>query len=317
VSQSERPRRSRRTGGPKGSTPTAGPKKSYAVRSAEHQRAAVHTPKAPQQLGSEPVRLQKYLAACGIASRRSAEELIQQGIISVNGKTVRELGTKVDPRADEVRVRGQVVRPAEPKLYLFFKPRHVLTTLRDPEGRPCVGDYLKKLPTRVFPVGRLDGDVTGLLLLTNDGDFGDQLLHPRYGAKRVYWAMLLHRPTEQMLRGLSRGVEVDGEVVRAEDVRIMRDTPLAQHLFGDVSKRRVVLQLSVREGKQHFVKKLLETAGFSLVRLGRVAFGPFELRGLKPGEIVEKPFRRLARRGERASKSNPQSSRATRTRRRR
>ena len=287
------------------------------ARVAANQRAAEHAPRAPSQLGTDPVRLQKYLAACGVASRRTAEQLIQEGIVSVNGKTVRELGSKVDPRADEVRVRGQLVRPAEPKLYLFFKPRHVLTTLRDPEGRPCVGDYLKKLPTRVFPVGRLDGDVTGLLLLTNDGDFGEQLLHPRYGAKRVYWAMLLHRPTEQMMRQLNRGVEVEGENVRAEDVRIVRDTPLAQQLFGDVSKRRVVLQLSVREGKQHFVKKLLEAAGFSLVRLGRFAFGPFELRGLKPGEIVEKPFRRLARRVDRSNKSSSHSSRGERGRRRR
>jgi len=216
------------------------------------------------------------------------------GFVTVNDKVIRELGTKVDPLADEVRVRGAVVRPEQQRLYAFFKPRNVITTLRDPEGRPCVGDYLKNLPQRVFPIGRLDSDVTGLLLLTNDGDYAEHLLHPRYGAKRTYWAMLGNQPDAETLRRFENGVEVEGVLAKAEDVQIVRPALLANMLFGDVSKRRVILQLAVREGKQHFVKKLIEAAGCELLRLARVAFGPYELRGLRSGEIAERTFKRLA-----------------------
>src|SRR6185437_2729912 len=162
------------------------------------------------------IRLNKFLADCGLASRRKADEMISGGQVQVNGKTVFELGVRVEPAYDRVTFDGKTVKPSTQKIYVIFnKPENVLTTMSDPEGRPTVADFMEKLPVRVFPVGRLDWDTEGLLLLTNDGDFAQKVMHPREEIPKTYLAKLDGKPDDKDLEKLRRGVTIPGGRVRA------------------------------------------------------------------------------------------------------
>lgn len=232
------------------------------------------------------LRLHVYLARSGLCSRRAAEKLIKQGEVVVNGRVVDKLGEAIDPEQDFVKVRGRQVQQEQEQIYVFYKPRGVLTTMSDPGGRRSVADYVKSLPVRVFPVGRLDRDVSGLLLLTNDGLLGDRLLHPRYGVERVYWAIVNGVVDERVLLRLVSGIRRGKFFGKAKSARRIRNSADTKRFLRDLRGGEALIEVTVAEGKKHFVKELLYAAGLPVERLCRVRFGPYRLGKLQIGEIV-------------------------------
>lgn len=218
-------------------------------------------------------RLQKILSRAGIASRRAAERVLAEGRITVNGKTVTEVGTKADLEHDDVRVDGVRVRPPQAPVYLVLnKPKGVVTTRRDPEGRPTVMDLVPAV-AGLFPVGRLDVGTEGLLLLTNDGAFAERVAHPRYEVPRVYLAKVRSVPEPATIERLRRGVTVDGERLAFDRVRLVE------------SDKNAWVEVTLHEGKNHEVRRLLEAVGHPVSKLRRVSIGPITVRGLEPGEF--------------------------------
>ncbi|MBI2963075.1 MAG: rRNA pseudouridine synthase [Deltaproteobacteria bacterium] len=217
-------------------------------------------------------RLQKLLARAGLASRRAAEQLIAAGRVTVNGRTVSELGAKADPRRDDVRLDGEPVRASRARVLLLHKPVGVVTTLADPDGRPTIRDYLPAGHERVFPVGRLDFHSSGLLLLTNDGELAARLLHPRWRIARTYRVKVSGRPSEAALGRLRRGVKLDDGVSGPAQVDVERLLPA-----------KAWLRITVREGRRREIRRMCDAVGHPVERLVRVRFGPIELGRLPPG----------------------------------
>jgi 23S rRNA pseudouridine2605 synthase len=221
-----------------------------------------------------PVRLHKLLAEAGVASRRGAERLITEGRIRVNGVTVAEPGTQADPERDRIEVDGRVLPRPEPKRYvLLHKPRGYLTTREDPRGRPRVFDLLPEVGERLHPVGRLDLDAEGLLLLTNDGNLTFRLTHPRHGVRRVYEVLVAGSASAAVLRELERGVLLEDGPARVQRARKLRDS----------DGGTTWLELSLVEGRYREVKRLCRAVGLVVRRLRRVAFGPLRLGRLPVG----------------------------------
>jgi pseudouridine synthase len=224
-----------------------------------------------------PVRLQKLLSTAGISSRRAAEALILAGRVSVNGRLVTELGTKADPESDEVRVDGRRVESAPRRRYiLLYKPRGYVTTRRDPQGRPTVLDLICGVQDYIFPVGRLDFDSEGLLLLTNDGDLAARLTHPRHGVEREYEARVRGVPDRRALDRLSRGVVLDGR--RTAPARVAR-----VRAFKTAHDAQALLRVTICEGRYRQVRRMCEAVGHPVVSLRRVRIGPISDARLKPG----------------------------------
>jgi len=222
-------------------------------------------------------RLQKILSAAGVASRRAAETLIVNGRVSVNGATVLELGTRADPARDDIRVDGQRVRvSARHRYVLLNKPRGYMTTRKDPEGRPTVLDLLPEVREYIYPVGRLDYDSEGLLLLTNDGELAARLLHPSHEVEREYHARVRGVPEEGQLERLRRGVVIEGRRTAPAVVRIV-DAGLGAR------EDQSLLSLALHEGRTRQVRAMCEAIGHPVVRLKRVRFGPILDRTLKVG----------------------------------
>jgi pseudouridine synthase len=226
-----------------------------------------------------PIRLQKILSMAGVASRRAAEELIRQGRVSVNGRTVTALGTKADPSADEVRVDGRRVRGPERHRYLLMnKPKGYVSTRVDPQRRPTVIDLLPGIRERVYPVGRLDFDSTGLLLLTNDGDLAAHLTHPRHEVEREYRAWVLGAPDDHAMERLRRGVPLDGR----------HTVPAVVDRLDAGRGRRsgqTLLSIAIREGRHRQVRRMCEAIGHPVVDLERVRIGPLTDARLRPGQV--------------------------------
>ncbi len=251
----------------------------------------------------EKVRLQKVIAAAGIASRRKAEELIKAGRVRVNGKVVRELGVKVDPDEDIIEVDGQRIRPPKVHQYIILhKPRGVLSTTSDPYHRPTVAD-LVPMDARLFPVGRLDADSEGLILLTNDGKLAERLSHPRYRHKKEYIALVIGTPTSKEIRALERGIVLEeGRTAPAEVAVLGRHVPPEVVEAGVPGLRRESprgfswVRIAITEGKKHQVRRMLKAVGHPVIRLIRVGIGPLKLGRLQPGEwrpLTPKEQRRL------------------------
>ncbi|MCI5064657.1 rRNA pseudouridine synthase [bacterium] len=220
------------------------------------------------------VRLNRYLAQCGVASRRGSEELIEEGRVRVNGTVVSELGTKVDPAKDTVKVGRRVIRPQKHGLLLFHKPKNIVSTLSDPEKRKCLAHYLGKNEEGYFPVGRLDFESTGLVILTNDGDLANRLLHPRYGWERVYEVRVSGVVSEKTVRRLRRGVRLKDGPIRAE-VSIMK-----------TQQDATWLKVSLSSGKKRIIRRLMEHVHHPVLKLHRVSHGPFHLGKVRRGEMV-------------------------------
>ena len=217
-------------------------------------------------------RLQKVMAAAGIASRRASEELIAQGRVSVNG-TVAQLGDKADPDRDVVELDGERVNVDPERVYVMLnKPRGVITTADDPQGRPTVMDLIN-LPMRLFPVGRLDQDTEGLLLLTNDGELAHSLMHPSFEVERVYVALVPGPVRKRALAQMREGVELDDGIARARRVRVL-----------EAERGKALVELVMTEGRKREVRRMLGALGLTVERLARVAYGEVELGDLRQGK---------------------------------
>lgn len=224
------------------------------------------------------MRLQKFLARAGVASRRRAEELIRTGRVKVNGQTVTAMGVQVEPERDVVEVDGRAVSWSEEKVYyLLYKPPGYVTTVEDPRGRPKVTDLLKGVKERVYPVGRLDYATEGLLLLTNDGDLTLRLTHPRYGVTKTYRALVKGVPDGRALQKLATGVRLEDGVTSPAKVKLLR-----------TGKDTALLELTLREGRKREVRRMCAAVGHPVLWLQRTRMAFLTLKGLRPGE-----YRRL------------------------
>jgi 23S rRNA pseudouridine2605 synthase len=222
-------------------------------------------------------RLQKILSAAGVASRRLSEELIAQGRVSVNGKTVTELGTKADPSVDEIKVDGRRIKGEQRRRYILLnKPRGYITTRSDPQGRPTVMDLMRGVKEYVYPVGRLDYDSEGLLILTNDGDLAARLTHPRHEVEKVYEARVKGVPDEHALERLAKGVTIAGR--RTSPAKLRASEP-----FVKGSGEQTVIQITIHEGRQRQVREMFDSVGHPVVRLKRVRIGTLEDKDIPPG----------------------------------
>ncbi len=232
----------------------------------------------------EGIRLQKVLAAAGLASRRTAENMISEGRVEVNGRIVTELGTRVTPDTDVIRVDGSRIPPPRRHLYIVLnKPRGVVSTMDDPEGRRTLSDLLVgKVPgrrsehDRLFHVGRLDTDTEGLLILTNDGDFAQRLAHPRYEVPKTYLAEVAGVVTTHEIKRLRQGVTLEDGPVRPSAVKIVSTAP-----------DRTLVRITLTEGRNRIVRRTMDTVGHPVRRLSRTGIGPVRLGNLKVGEFRE------------------------------
>jgi 23S rRNA pseudouridine2605 synthase len=217
-------------------------------------------------------RLQKVLSYAGVASRRKAEEIIRQGRVTVNGKVVTRLGTKVDPGRDEIRVDGERVQVASSHVYVLLnKPRGVLSTMKDQRGRTALGD-LVTIPVRLYPVGRLDVTSEGLILLTNDGELTNLLTHPRYEHEKEYLVLVNGTPSDKTLEVWQRGVMLDGQLTAPARVEVLKP--------GDPSLLRIVM----REGRKRQIRSVASLLGHPVRELKRVRLGPLQLGALESGQ---------------------------------
>jgi len=210
----------------------------------------------------------------GIASRRKAEELIIEGRVTVNGK-IATLGMKADPAKDHIKLDGRLLVKPEPKIYLVFnKPAGVVTSLSDPEGRPTIKDFLKGIKYRVFPVGRLDYDSEGLLLITNDGDFAHNILHPSKKVPKTYVVKVKGLIDENAMERLRRGVRLEDGLTAPSKVKKVR-----------LSESNSWVEITIYEGRKRQVRRMLEKVGYPVIKLRRIAIGSLKLGDLKPGEM--------------------------------
>ncbi|MBQ6564161.1 MAG: rRNA pseudouridine synthase [Clostridiales bacterium] len=219
------------------------------------------------------MRLQKYLALCGVASRRTSEKLIADGHVMVNGKKVTEMGIQIDESHDRVAVDGKTVHLETEKHYLAYnKPIGEVTTASDPEGRDTVMDKFRDYPVRLYPVGRLDFDSEGLILLTNDGDMMQHLLHPSHEVPKKYLCKVSNKVTEEELRQLRQGVDLDGRLTSPANVRLVR-----YEAFD------TIVLVTIHEGRNRQVRRMFEAIGHQVVQLKRIGFGPILLEDLPRG----------------------------------
>lgn len=236
---------------------------------------------------NEPVRLQKFISQCGIASRRKAEELILQGKVKINGKTA-VLGDKVTP-ADKVFVNGKrvVQQKARSRYIMLNKPRGFITTMSDERGRKCVAELIKDVGERVYPVGRLDKDSEGMLIFTNDGEFANKVMHPKNSVYKIYRVTVRPSITEEQLVKLETGVEIDGQKTAPAIVHV---------LLQDKENSRVVLEMILHEGKNREIRKMCEAVGLEVARLKRTQIGGVKMGMLKQGDwrdLTEKEVKSL------------------------
>ena len=226
-------------------------------------------------------RLQKILSAAGVASRRLAETLIAEGRIRVNGSVVDELGAKADPDTDYIEVDGRRLHTAVPRRYvLLYKPVHYVTTRSDPQHRPTVLTLLGQMGQGLYPVGRLDFDSEGLILLTNDGELADRLTHPRHEVPRTYEVRVFGTPTAEMLRRLETGVPLDGRRTAKAQVRVIES-------FTKKSGEQSLLELVIHEGRNRQVRRMCQAVGMPVITLARTKIGTLTDRRLKPGMFRE------------------------------
>ncbi|MDR9853778.1 pseudouridine synthase [Paenibacillus sp. VCA1] len=219
-------------------------------------------------------RLQKILAQAGIASRRKCEELILAGKVEVNGETVSVLGTKADPEQDIITVEGKPIRN-ETKIYVMLnKPKGVITSAKDPAGRKIVTDYIKGIKERIYPVGRLDYDTEGLLLLTNDGEFANMLTHPKHHVPKTYLATVEGIPHGSDLDKLRAGIQLEDGMTSPAEV---------EYKDIDVDKNEAVITITIHEGRNRQVRRMFDAISHKVIRLKRVSFGDLQLQNLKRG----------------------------------
>jgi len=233
---------------------------------------------------SDLVRLNKLLAERGLASRRGADKLIADGQVVVNGKKVYELGIKVNPHKDKIIVDGKPIKSKAENIYIMFnKPKNVITSMSDPLERPSVADFMAELPARVFPIGRLDWESEGLLLLTNDGDFAQKVMHPKTEVTKTYHVKLEGQPQEYQIKKLLTGVSIPGGRVKAKHVEKLKMTKTTTK---KTSEKNDWYKIIITEGKNHQVREMFKKIGFDVIKLHRVAIGKLRIGTLDRGQMV-------------------------------
>ncbi|MBR2952945.1 MAG: rRNA pseudouridine synthase [Clostridia bacterium] len=224
-------------------------------------------------MADNKVRLQKYLSECGVASRRKAEDLIMAGKVKVNGKPA-SIGDKIDPKSDTVVVAGKKIKKTKKNTYIMLhKPRGFITTLSDEMGRKCVAQLVEDVGTRVYPVGRLDRDSEGLLLLTDDGEFANALTHPTRHVPKTYRVTVRPTITDEQITALTTGIEIDGRMTMPSEVRVL-----------EKKEGRVVLEIIIYEGRNRQIRKMCDSLGLEVARLKRTQIGSVKLGMLKQGD---------------------------------
>ena len=220
------------------------------------------------------MRLNRYLASCGVGSRRKCDAIILDGRVAVNGRKAAVLATFVDPRRDTVAVDGKIVkRPDRPTYLLMNKPKGYLTTASDPHGRPTVMELVPRTESRLYPVGRLDSDTTGLLLLTDDGKLAFRITHPRYGVEKKYLALVEGRPSQKDLELLREGINLDDGPTRPAEVLLISGDP-----------ERSEVEITIHEGRKRQVKRMFKAIDHPVVSLARTGIAFLDLSGLKEGK---------------------------------
>ena len=236
-------------------------------------------------LADNKIRLQKYLSECGVASRRKSEEMIENGLVKVNGKPA-TIGDKVDPKRDSVTVRGKKVTKQKQSVYLMLnKPRGFITTMSDEMDRKCVASLVENAPARVYPVGRLDKDSEGMLIFTNDGEFANAMTHPSKHVSKTYRVTVRPPVSEEQLTKIATGIVIDDRKTAPADVRVVL-----------TEENRVVLEIVLYEGRNRQIRKMCEEIGLEVARLRRIAVGSVKLGMLKLGDwrlFTEEEVRKL------------------------
>lgn len=226
---------------------------------------------------AEGIRLQKVLAAAGIASRRASEDLISEGRVEVNGQVVMEQGMRVNPETDHIRVDGSRIPPPRRHLYLVLnKPRGVVSTMEDPEGRPTLSDYLPPRTDRLFHVGRLDTETEGLIVLTNDGEFAHRLAHPSYEVPKTYLAEVAGAVDNRTVKRLEKGVTLEDGPVKPDRVKLIQRSEI-----------RTLLSITLHTGRNRIVRRMMDAVGHPVNKLSRQAIGPIRLGNLAKGATRE------------------------------
>ncbi|WP_406860045.1 pseudouridine synthase [Streptomyces sp. HUAS MG47] len=271
-------------GGPKQSPKRGGGRtaparsREYDARAEERNRERyankpqVKTPKTFPGAEQEGERLQKVLARAGYGSRRACEELVEQARVEVNGEIVLEQGLRVDPEKDEIRVDGLTVATQSYQFFALNKPAGVVSTMEDPDGRQCLGDYVTNRETRLFHVGRLDTETEGIILLTNHGELAHRLTHPKYGVKKTYLAAITGPLPREVGKRLKDGIQLEDGYARADHFRVVEQTG-----------KNYLVEVVLHEGRKHIVRRMLAEAGFPVEKLVRTAFGPIGLGDQKSG----------------------------------
>jgi 23S rRNA pseudouridine2605 synthase len=239
---------------------------------ARHNKPQLKLPKTFPGAEQEGERLQKVLARAGHGSRRACEELIEQARVEVNGKIVTEQGLRVDPEKDEIKVDGLTVATQSYQFFALNKPAGVVSTMEDPEGRQCLGDYVTNRETRLFHVGRLDTETEGIILLTNHGELAHRLTHPKYGVKKTYLAAMQGPLPRDLGKRLKDGVQLEDGYAHADHFRVVQQTG-----------KNYLVEVTLHEGRKHIVRRMLAEAGFPVDRLVRTHFGPIALGDQKSG----------------------------------
>lgn len=223
----------------------------------------------------EPIRIQKFFTDCGVLSRRAAEEEIKAGRVQINGE-IAQIGQKIDPEHDRVTYRGKpVTMDTHPRnVYVMLnKPRGYVTTMHDEHGRPCVTKLIEDIPVRVYPIGRLDMDSEGLLLLTNDGELANKLTHPRHEIPKIYHVKIAGTVTQEQLKALGKPMDIDGYVIQPVEVKLI-----------SIQQDHCVLRMTLYEGRNRQIRKMCQTQKLNILTLRRIAIGDLELGNLAPGQ---------------------------------
>jgi 23S rRNA pseudouridine2605 synthase len=246
------------------------------VTKSKTKKASIKSAKLAEPTSALEIRLQKYIADCGITSRRKAESMIREGRVTINGEVVMELGTKVNIGSDIVMVDGHLadLQAVEPIYLMLHKPRGVMTTLNDPEGRETVMDLVKEISERIYPVGRLDYLSEGLLLMTNDGELANMIMHPKYNVTKVYEVKVFGSVTETILNKLKAGAYLEEGLVKPTSVRVIKQLPT-----------KTWLEFRLNEGRNREIRRLCEAVGLTVDKLKRLAIGGLSIEGVAPGNF--------------------------------
>jgi len=230
-------------------------------------------PARKKTASADQIRLQKIIADAGILSRRKAEEAILEGLVKVNGKTVKKLGVKANPDADQITYKGKLLQKAKRLYILLNKPTGIICTTDDPEDRKTVTGLINEIHERLFPVGRLDVNTTGIILLTNDGDFAQKMMRPSFKVRKRYSARVRGKVENHTLKKMESGITYEGVKYKFKSVRVER-----------VTGKNSLLNIELTEGKKHHIKNLCQVLGHPVVKLARVAYGNLKLSGLRVGD---------------------------------